>query len=446
MAAASAAPEISVRSRVASSVEYFRSQLWVAPLLALMAALGLAATTLYIEKTSDARYFGKVITRDPDTAREVLGAIATAMLTLTALVFTITIVALQLASSQYSPRLMRTFLRDRQSKFTLALFLATFAYALFILRSVTSVGGRDFVPGVSIGVAYVLVAASLVTFVAYISHIARSIRVSSIIARVVGETRALIHELSAASPKKPTEPAPPRSPADARTVTWPGAGGILRYVDEARLVDAARRNDCLIELVPRLGDFVPVASPVFLVHGADHELDSALVCGSLSLGAERTMQQDVPFGLRQLVDIGARALSSSLNDPTTAVRTIDGLHDLLRELLLATGEPPELLRDEDGVPRLIVPRLSFDAFLTLAVTEIRIYGASSPQITRRLEAMLADLADVAAPRWQACIARERDLLARTIAANYDDIERPLASAADMQGLGTDGAQPVELRH
>ena len=368
----------------------------------------------------------------PDNARDVLSTISSSMITFTALVFSITVVVLQLTSSQFSPRVLRTFLRDRTTQVSLGVFVATFTYALLVLRAVGS-DDDSFVPALSVSIAFVLVLVSLAVFVHYIHHIARSIQVSSIIASVAGETRETLERLYPADGIYVDVPVP-AGPADA-TIESPHRPGVVLAYDEDRLVELARRGDCTLTMVPAVGDFVPEGAPLFAVHGATDGLDER-IASCVALGRERTMHQDVGFGFRQLVDIAERALSPAINDPTTAVQCLDHLHDFLRRLVRRRFPTGRYL-DEDGNLRLVVQSAAWDDYVSLAFDEIRQYGASSMQVNRRLRATIDDLLTIAPLERRGPLERERRMLHDSVARSFPHLEdQRAAEQPDSQGLGS----------
>jgi uncharacterized membrane protein len=393
--------------------ERLRSSLWFVPAVFAVAAIGLALLLLTIDDAlADDTDVFFLYGGTAEGARSVLSTIAQSMLTFTGLVFTITMLVLQLASSQLSPRVMRTFLRDRGNQVVLGLFVATFLYTLVVLREVrTAVGDDDgFVPGVSIWVSFALLLASVGAFVYYIDHMAHAIRASTVIANIANETLAAIERLypeqllDDASVPPEGRPTPPADYA----LEAPRAG-IVVAVDEAKLLATVGDGDRSMELVPAIGDFVPAGAPLARLAGTwDREARKAAQ-EAVGLGDERTLQQDAAFGLRQLVDVAVRALSPGTNDPTTAVQALDRLHDLLRRLVDRHIPSPER-RDDAGNLRLVLPRPGWNEYVELAVDEIRLAGAEQIQVGRRLRHMLEDLLSVAPANRQAILRRELALV------------------------------------
>ena len=349
----------------------------------------------------------------PEGARSVLSTIAGAMISVTGLVFSITIVVLQLASSQFTPRVLQTFLDDRLTQHTLGVFAASFLYALTVLRGVQNedTGGQDAVPQLAVTFSYVLVLGAVGMFLAFIHHITTSISVDSVIGRVAAECRRLIELGESDAEDLPLEvPALPQ--LRRQIVVGSPRSGYVDLVDRFRLADVARRHDVRVEVLHPLGTFVPEGSPLALIHLSHGEgpTDWArLLRSGLCVRAERSMEQDVTFGLRRLVDIAERALSPGVNDPTTAVQVINELHDLLR-LISAGSDPVPVTSDEDGVPRVVTDEWAFESYLDLAVDEIAHWGRDSLQIPARLDAMLLDLAANGPPRRRPVLTAKRAAL------------------------------------
>lgn len=424
-----------MRSWLARVHEHLRTSLWFLPLIGLLLALGLAGTTVWFDARLSLPLLTAVITSDAEAARAILSVVATSMLTLTALVFSITIVVLQLASSQHSPRVTRAFLRDRHTKVTLALFLGTFAYSLLVLRSVrTNDGG--FIPTLSVGVTYLLVFASLLRFTWYLDHVSRSIRVSDIVRRLAEEAVSLYERVAREGEARPRSGlAPPELPV-TRIVTWEGPAGVLIYVDESSLTELAARGDTVVVSRHAVGDFIPHGAEIFEVRGG-HETDTNgdKLSDCFAIGEDRTPQQDLGLPIRHLVDLALHALSPGINDPTTAVQALDYVHDLLRRLALITL-PPRNVVGPDAKVRLVLPRESWETLVALAVTEIRLAAADQIQVSRRVLHMLDDLLKVAPPERRPTLEHQRRLWLRATESGLgEEDDRRAARRADPRGLG-----------
>jgi uncharacterized membrane protein len=407
-----------------------RTSLWAVPLLCLVGGIVLSFVTIALDR----RFQGLVpqsLTGSANSARQVLSTVASSMMTLITLVLTVTTVTVQLAMGQFSPRIVRALLHDRQSQLSHGLFLATFAYALIGIREVENAAeGRDAVPGLTVVVAYALVLASMITLVLYVNHASNALRVAGLIDLVGDELRA---NLDRSYPARPE----PVAAADERLVcAW--HPGVLVDWDSEGLVELARRAGCLLELLPSRGDFVPAGAPLLRVHDGTGPVDlpAHRLHTLVTLGSERMHDEDAGYGFRKLVDIAERAIATPFNDPTTAVQAIDRLHDCLRQLA-PRPFPPGQHHDRDGRLRLVVPTLSWDGYVRLAFDEIRLAGAETPQVARRLRAALADLRTVAPPERQSALDRQEHLLDASAPRKYDD-EPDLAAARtpDPQGIGS----------
>jgi len=380
-------------------LDHIRTSLWFVPVVCVVAGVALSLVTVTIDRRTDFKLVPQSFTGGPDIAIAILSTVAASMVSLAALVLTITMVVVQLAMGQFSPRIVQTFLQDKPSQIAIGLFVATFAHAVVALREVNTEEGQ--VPGLAIVVAFVLVLASIVVLVLYVHHIGRSLRVASLLELVGAKTRKLMDE---------AYPTDDPAPATDRMLLAPKSG-VVSHIGHDTLVDLARQARCRLELLPALGEFVPSGAPLFLVHGEPVDLDGDKITGAVVLGLERTLDQDVAYGFRLLVDIAERSLADSpFQDPTTAVQAIDRLHDCLRQLARRPF-PDGTRRDESGEVRLVVPCMDWTAYVHLAFEEIRLAGAASPQVTRRLQAALEDLKTVAPPERQAVLDSQLELLA-----------------------------------
>ncbi len=433
--------------RLARLLDQLRSRLWFIPGVfvvgSAVAAFVLVPLDRLMDRSVASTLSSVLFAGGPDSARLVLSTIAGAMLTFTGLVYTVTMLVLQLASSQLSPRVMRTFLRDRVNQSVLGLFIATFLYALLVLREVRSpADGAPFVPAIAVTFAYLLLIGSVAFFVVYIHHMAQAIRAVTVLRSVGDETRNAIIRLYpgsvGAEPAAPSAGLPGRDPDEV--ILLEQAPGVITSVDEATLVRLAEEHQVAIELLHHVGDFVPTDAPLLRVwrgprSPAGAALPTRALAGAIQTGGERTMTQDAAFGFRQIVDIAERALSPGVNDPTTAVQALDQLHDLLRRL--TRREFPSPVRSaDDGSILLHLPRPGWDDYVALALDEIRGYGAGSIQVARRLRYLLLDLKDVAPRFRQEPIDRQLRLLDAALASEYEFREdRRAAAQPSVSGQG-----------
>jgi uncharacterized membrane protein len=410
---------------------HLRSSLWFVPVLCVLAGVGISLGTIALDRAFAYEAVPRSLVGGPDAATAFLSTVAASMVSLTALVLTITMVVVQLAMGQFSPRIVQRILRDRPSQLAIGLFVATFVHAILALREVTNNGdGTGQVPGIAVLAAFVLVLASIAVLVVYVQHIGQALRVSALIELVGKDTRALVDRVY---PDKGERPA---AELGRPRVVRARKSGVVTGIGHERLVGEAQRAGCSLELVPALGEFVPADAPLFRVHGEPSGLDEEQLSDALVLKLEPTLDQDVAYGMRLLVDIAERSLADSpLQDPTTAVQAIDRLHDLLRQLVRRPFPDGRHL-DEDGQVRLTVRVMSWEAYVLLATEEIRLAGAGSPQITRRLKAALTDLRSIAPPERVGVIDRQLEALAAAAETALDgegDVE--LALAGDRRGIG-----------
>ncbi len=327
-------------------------------------------------------------------ARDVLAAIAGSLISVTGLVFSLTVVALQLSSSQYSPRVLQTFVTDRAVQLTLGQLVLTFVYALTVLRTVrTEDGGTTataFVPRLSITVGYLLTLGAVVALLLFLGHLTRSLRVETMLRDVHDEAmRTYDEELGT----EPAAPAPTR-PAGSAVQLAVGSSGFLVDLDDEAIAGVAADCDAVVLLDPRIGDSVVAGVPVAHVWapaGADLDPLRTALEDHLYLAYERTADRDISYSLRKIVDIVARALSPGTNDPTTAVHGLGHVSALLGDL---AHRPlgPSVIRDADGGVRLVVPRWTLPALVQLGMEEPLQYAEGSPAVLRRLAAVLRELA------------------------------------------------------
>jgi uncharacterized membrane protein len=400
--------------------------LWFVPLMCVLAGIGLSLGTIAIDEAYEYGLVPRSISGGPDAALEILGTVAASMVSLAALVLTITMVVVQLAMGQFSPRIVQRILQDKPSQLAIGIFVGTFAHAMLALREVQT-GGEDVVPGVAVVVAFVLVILSIMVLVWYVNHIGRKLRVSALIELVGQDTRELLNtsyaDVGATTRLEPNTICAPRS-------------GVITKLDHKALVRIAAASDCLLTLRPALGEFVPSGAPLFEISGAAERINVDAVIRSVEIGLERTLDQDTAYGLRMLVDIAERSLSDGpFLDPTTAVQAIDRLHDCLRQLA-PRAFPDGRYRDERGEVRLVTQSMAWDDYVHLAFDEIRMAGAGSPQVARRMRAALEDLLSVAPAERKRSLNEQLDLLeAGTRRTIPEDSDRMNSSRGDPSGLG-----------
>ena len=402
--------------------EWLTMSLWVAPSAGVVMAVLLAEALLTVDRRlGDRPSPFPLIDAGADGAQTMLSVIAASMVTSISLIFSVTMVVLQLASAQYSPRVLASFIRDRFVQAVLAAYIGTFVYALLVLPAVhAGEDGRDFVPDLAVTGALVLALASLTLFVRFVHHVAHAIRAVTIINKVAADVRSTLGQMYPHHLGDPHTPAPAVGAADlapTSVVCWPSPPGVLVAVDEASLMELAVRHDSVICLRRHIGDFVPTNSPLFDLMGDVDDERELLACATV--GPERTIHQDAAFGLRQLVDIAERALSPGVNDPTTAVQCLDQVHDLLRRL--AVREFPSAHRaDERGRLRVVAPTLDWEDYVHLGFDEIRHYSGRSIQVERRLVEALEDLLTVSDVSRHGPLQEQLTLVHRSIERSFED--------------------------
>jgi uncharacterized membrane protein len=410
---------------------HLESSLWFVPVLCVLAGAALSFGTIALDRYFDYEAIPQSLVGGPDAAAEILATVAVSMVSLAALVLTITMVVVQLAMGQFSPRIVQRILRDKPSQLAIGLFVATFVHAILAVREVTNNGdGTGNVPGIAVVTAFVLVLMSIAVLVVYVHHIGQALRVSALIELVGKETRSLLDR------KYPDKGVPGPEKAGMASVVEASRSGVVTGIGFDQLVDEAQRADCRLELVPALGEFVPAGAPLFRVEGDPIGLDQDRLWKALVISLEPTLDEDVAYGVRLLVDIAERSLADSpFQDPTTAVQAIDRLHDILRQLVRRPF-PDGRHSDAAGEVRLTVRTMSWEAYVHLAFDEIRMAGAGSPQVSRRLKAALEDLRSIAAPERVAILDEQLDLLATATEAAMDDQrDVELALHEDREGIG-----------
>jgi uncharacterized membrane protein len=373
--------------------ETLRTNLWLIPAVESVAAVLLFVVTLSVDR-SGVRMPGWVISGSPDAAREILSSLAGALITVVGVVFSVMMVALTLASSQFGPRMLRTFIRDRGTQLTLGTFVATFFYAMLALISI----GGTFVPHLTVTTALGLTAIDLGVLIYFIHHTATSIQLPEVIASIARELSAAV-DAEADRPSARVDPNGP-SPEVLRArldragwVVTAADSGYLRFVRHATLVRIAAEYDAVIRLHYRPGHFLTQGHPMATVYPPEvadkiaRRLERVHITGPL-----RTLSQDIAFGIDQLVEIGIRALSPAVNDTFTALTCIDWLGDALSNI--AVGWDPNVYhRDANGVIRLITVPVSYERLVQRSFEKIRQAAEGMPAILiRQLDALTTIMA------------------------------------------------------
>jgi uncharacterized membrane protein len=397
--------------RNARLAERLRTSLWVIPAGCTLAAALLAFGLIEFDRQTANTDFSLPWTFQggAESARAVLSTIAGSMVTVAGTVYSITIVALTLASQQFAPRVLGSFMRDRINQVVLGFFVATFTYCLLVLRAVRGTAPAEFVPGAAVTGGVGLALISLVLLIYFIDYISHGIQVSSIISRIAHETKQQIVELypdvwraTVAIPDKT-----PALPADWAPIVA-RQSGYLQYTDYHALVALAARAGVVLREDHGLGAFITGGTALIFAGPASRltpEL-SAQINDAFALGSTPTMQQDVAYGIRQIVDIALKAISPAVNDPTTASNCIDHLGAIL-VVLAARKYPDPGHYDATGRLRVITHERTFHDLARLAFDQIRHYGAGDHIIVLRMLDAIAHVATVTAnPEHRAALAEQ----------------------------------------
>jgi uncharacterized membrane protein len=360
-------------------------RVWPIPLVFAVFAVGLAQFVAWLDRTYTP---AAPVTFDSGSTLSTLSAIASGMLVFTGFVFSVITFAIQYEASTYTPRLLRTIANSTAMRVTLGVFIATFVYALLLLAQTEP--DREY--RYSVIVAVILVGVSVLFFLALMTEVADRARSG----RTVGDVgragrRTIERTCGAATDPSPAVPDEVRLEGTGRVVHQPDAtGGVIQAMDVDGIVDLAAHHDVVIQLVTDVGSFVDSGAPLFRVYGGTDAFPDDDLLASIATGEERTSEQDPRLSIRILVDIAIRALSPAINDPTTAVEALERIGDLL--LMLSTRQLPDgIHRDGSGVPRLVEPTPTWDDYLTVALTEIRIYGVGSPFVVGAMRRILDSL-------------------------------------------------------
>ncbi|MEV7419569.1 DUF2254 domain-containing protein [Streptomyces sp. NPDC089919] len=413
--------------------EHVRDTLWFAPVAGLVLTFALWNLATWgdqalVDALTEA---GAEVTDLAEDAKAIVTTVSQAMLTFLGVVFSISLVALQMTSAQLTPRVVRIFVRSRITKATLTVFLSTFVFALLVLTSYNDTdpaGEGGAVPLLQALCTLALVALSLLLFIAYVTATVRLMQVGPVVDRITREALRGVE-------RQPTDrDLPAGLPEQTGVLRHRGRAGVLCGWDTADLVGFARRHGVTLRTVPRVGDYVMPGSAVLAVHGGRLPATAVLPRAVAWVGSERIPGQDAGFGLRQLSDIALRALSSAVNDPTTAVQCLDRIvHLLAATAARPLGPVPH--HDRDGALRLLQAAPDWTELVDLALAEIRAAAPGQAQVTRRFLAGVDDLLALVPEDRAQALLHHRALLERAVHhAVPDPAERDFALEPDRQGI------------
>ena len=333
--------------------------------------------------------------QDPGVAQIILSSIATSIMTVVSIVFAILLMTLTLASTQFSPRILVSFVRDRTTQWTLGVFLGTFSYCMAALPAARALP-YPFVPAATVSGAMLLALGCVAWLIYFIHHISQSISVNHIVDRIAGETELVIDEFMPYT----RSPFPLDALEDVASIEEGAAilnrrSGYIRYIDINRLIGLAREYGIRVRLARRVGHFVPAGVPIIRISKPDRvspERELHLLA-AIDIGPTRTMQQDVEFGIIQIVDIALRAMSPAINDPSTAISCVDQLSRIIicwlsrQPLNMRYYAPPHVLR-------LVVPWITFQGLIETAFDQIRHYAIADLAVSLQLIRAFQDIASV----------------------------------------------------
>ncbi len=392
-----------MRIRLVSYWESLRSTYWFLPsLLALLAILLAWATieldTYFLEERANGLqwlYAGKA-----EGALSLLSTVAGSMITVAGVTFSITIVALTLASSQFGPRLLNNFMRDRGNQLVLGTFIATFIFCLLVMRTIRSTTVDPFVPPISVTTGLLLAIASLGVLIYFIHHISTSINVEYVIANVEEDLNATIDRLypQQRSPYafeqvlRHEDDIPEDFASEARAV-HAANNGYVQVIDYDTLVDISTEHDIVLRLEQRPGGFVAEGHALVLVRPGEVVDDELVeeINNAFIVGQRRLQRQDVTYDINQLVEIAVRALSPGINDPFTAIACLDRLGGALSNLA-ARATPSSYYYDDEDNLRVIGQSVTYGELVDTAFDQIRQYGRTSVGVTIRLLETIAVIA------------------------------------------------------
>jgi uncharacterized membrane protein len=456
-----------VKAHLLEYWDRLRSSFWFVPALMAAAAVALAIATVALDEAMMVHQWLRAqnwaYSGGAEGASLVLGTIASSMITIAGVVFSMTLVALSLASSQLGPRMLRNFMRDTTNQVVLGTFVATFVYCLLVLRTIRRAEEVAFVPHLSVTVGVLFALASLGVLIYFIHHVSVSIQANEVVARVAAE---LIHGIDRLYPQKMGS-APPTSEAvssgaklpeefdrEARPLAAAG-DGYLQFVDTDALINLAAQENVMFRLERRPGQYVVMGSPLVTVwpgNQASETLEER-VNAFFILGHQRAAAQDIEFAMHQLVEIAVRALSPGINDPFTAITCVDRLGSALHRL--AQRDMPSPYRfDEQDQLRVVVPAVTFPEIVNAALNQIRQYARSSAAVTIRLLESITVIARAAGrPEDRAALHHHAEMIVRGAREGLPEVwdrneveERYQSAIRALREAGGPGAETQASRH
>ena len=425
-------------SRLYRVTSYARSALWIVPFLSILAVL----ISVPILRVLDAWLEWDMMSLGVEGSKSMYQTVITLNMSFLIFTFGSLLVAIQIAAGQLTPRVIATtLLRDNVVRYSVGLFVFALIFSVMALNRM-----EDKVHDLVTFITGCLGIATIVVFLFLIDYAARLLRPVSILARVA---EGGLHVIAAVYPDPVARDTDESLALDGvrdgptRVVAHAGSSEIVLAVDLETVMREARRTRGVVEFLPHVGDFLAKDEPLFVLYGGATDIDDRTLREAVAFGPERTLEQDPLFAFRIMVDIGLKALSPAINDPTTAVLALDQIHRLLRTVGKRRLRGETIL-DDHGRVRVIYRTPNWEDFVHLSCHEIRMCGANSVQIARRMRAMLDNLVASLPPHRHTALEQEGRRLAASIEALYrlpDDLA--LARIPDSQGLGgSSGSRPT----
>ncbi|WP_051686809.1 DUF2254 domain-containing protein [Microbulbifer sp. HZ11] len=417
--------------------ERLRASFWVIPAIMMAAAILLAQGFLAVDQHWNVEQLpglGWLQLRDPDSARALLSAVAGSTITVAGTVFSITTVALTLASNQFGPRLVRNFIRDRGTQVSLGIFLSTFVYALLVMRGIDASGPRHH-HTLAVSFALLMALACIAYLIYFIHNVAQSIQIDNITFQINREFRSALESIYPAEDCRDSrscrQDLRDLKLGEDRLRVRANKEGYIQRIDTRGLIAWACENQCTVRLEIHPGAFLYHWGCVATIYNPPRDIDSQAIAeairGAVTLGAQPTAEQDVIFSIRQLAQIAVRALSPGINDPFTAYTCIDRLVDGIG-IILQRPALPNCFYDDREQLRLITTELSFADVLAAALDEIREYGRDSGVVMRHLCSALIELAEICSRR------EDRQALNNLIQRLQEDCEISLNDKFDVAAI------------
>jgi uncharacterized membrane protein len=433
-------------SRLRTVWDTIRTSLWFVPSLMMAAGVGIAAAAIWVDLNllgpTNERVLWWIFVSSPDDARAVISTLLSSMITMTSLVFSITMVVLTLAASQFGPRLIRNFMANPRTQIVLGTFVMTILYCLIVLSTVSWRGNQGSFAYSTVSVAIALTGLSAALLVLFIHTLARSIVSESVIERVGHELDDSLEQLDPLGSDCGDGDPDDVLPADfeRRAIRFgPKKAGYVQAVEFDALVEAGCAFEVMIGLHVRPGDYMAQddrAIGVYLGEKDTPELRDKIL-GLIAMGVHRTPVQDIEYSIRHLVEIAVRALSPGINDPYTAVAVVHRLSASLSKLMKC-ALPPGVFRDEVGTVRVVCPRPSYATIIGAAFDQIRQNSAGKPLVVIHQIEALSRIGEHAA------LPSQREALSKQFQALAEDAEREIANASDRVAVGSRAEKAMQM--